>query len=250
MTFKEETINCVQELKYKNSNRVSPFRLVYTAFDYASNESHKKLLNKVFAKGEALAKAVNPAASNNATHPREKEQILNNAAAGLLAEYCWKKYLNQKAGRDIVDYTEFTAASAQIDLVVLSNEKRIEVRSSFPRIGITFSICHKEKEFDILGPYSNSVKPGEVQKDFYTRTLFHIPEGRSFLEVAKKDNFKVYLTGGATWDMMTDDAVSKEKTLRPHDAVAAAAYQESKFRVVPFSKALDTIEIFNLINQE
>ena len=71
-------------------------------------------------------------------------------------------------------YILFDDASRQIDLKVISNNKKIEVRSSFPRNGIEFAICHPSYEFDVIGPYSNNYKPGEIQKDYYVRTLFHL----------------------------------------------------------------------------
>lgn len=248
MKLFEQEINCRQLESYKYSNRIKPFKVAVFQFDYVSNDKDKALLDKIFHKGSILAEKVNPAAANNASMKRNRTRLENNASAGLLAEYCWKKYINLKAKKNIVDYTEFTDASVQIDLVVLENNKLIEVRSSFPRNGIEFAICSMTYEFDILGPYSNSVKPGEIQKDFYIRTLFHIPAGKTFLHVAKGNGFKVYLTGGATWDMMIDDQVSKNKDLLPDDFVSQVQEEKSLYRVVPFSKSIDTVGIFDLIN--
>jgi hypothetical protein len=247
MVFKEKTINCNELEGYKNSNRIKPFNLTYTTFNYQSSLKDKEFIDKIIVKGEELAKKVNPGAANNSNKSRKKERLINNASAGLLAEYCWKQYINKKANSNIVDYTEFTDAATQIDLYTIANNKLIEVRSSFPRNGIQFSICHATYEFDILGPYSNTVKPGEIQKDFYVRTLFHITAGKSFLELIKEDRFNVFLTGGATWNMMNDSTISKNKDLVPEDSFLPDE-EKSTFRVVPFSKSLDTVEIFNLIN--
>ena len=248
MIFIEQIINCTQHNDYKNSKRSTPFTIARSTLNYVSNPNHKTFIDKIIGKGKVLAQKVNPAAANYSTKTRKKERLINNATAGLLAEYAWKQYINQKAGTKVVDYTEFTDAATQIDLYVISNNKLIEVRSSFPQNGLVFAICHATFEFDILGPYSNTVKPGEIQKDFYTRTLYHIPKNTSFMELLKKDNFKVYLTGGATWDMMTNTDVSKNKDLLPQDAVTIAEEEKSTYRVVPFSKALDTDKIFDLIN--
>lgn len=247
MRISEKIINCRELDYYKNSKRTLPFNVAIFHFDYLSNNKDKEFLDKVFSKGEILARKVNPAAANLSSYNRTSNRILNNATAGLLAEFCWKKYINYKAESEIVDYTEFTSASVQIDLMVLKNSKLIEVRSSFPRHGIEFALCNKNYEFDILGPYSNTVKPSEIQKDFYTRTLFHIPSGKSFLEIAKQDGLQVFLTGGATWEMMADDDISKNKHLLPDDFISQEQNAKSVFRVVPFSKALDTLEIFDLI---
>ena len=247
MIINEEIINCRQYPDYKYSKRIAPFTLAHITFCYETDISDKRLLDRIFLKGEELAQKVNPAAANLSRFPRKRDRLINNASAGLLSEYCWKKYINHKSGKETVDYTEFTEASSQIDLIVIGNQKLIEVRSSFPRNGIVFSICHQKYEFDILGPYTNSVKPGEIQKDFYTRTLYHIPAGKSFLDLAKKDGFKSYLTGGATWEMMTDNEISFSKDLLPDDAVSIAEEDRSSYRVVPFSKAIDSPGIIDLI---
>lgn len=249
MRFTEEIIDCTQLESHKDSKRKTPFKIAVFHFDYISSEKDRTFLDQIFVKGEILAKKVNPAAANISSYKRSKMRLINNAAAGLLAEYCWKKYINHKANSEIVEYTEFTDASVQIDLIVLKNNKLIEVRSSFPRNGVDFAICSANYEFDILGPYSNSVKPGEVQKDFYTRTLFHIPKGSSFMDLAKNDGFQVFLTGGATWDMMINKGISKNKDLLPDDYVSQVQEEKSVYRVVPFSKAIDTTGIFDLINK-
>lgn len=247
MKITEKTIKCRDIENYENSNRIRDFNIAIFTFDYDGDD--RKFLDKVIQKGTILAQRVNPAAANNASHKRKKERLINNATAGLLAEYCWKQYINSKSGKTIVDYTKFDGASSQIDLVTINKGKLIEVRSSFPRNGIEFAICHEEFQFDILGPYSNLVKPGEIQKDFYTRTLFHIPNGTTFLQLLKKASFNVYLTGGATWEMMIDDKFSINKNLLPEDAVSVNEDEQSAYRVVPFDKALDTIEIFELIRE-
>lgn len=248
MKISEEQLNCAEINSYKNTNRNTPFTIAIFQFEYNSSTDDYNFLNKIFKKGQELAEKVNPAAANNSSYRRNRERLINNAAAGILAEYCWKKYLNRKAKEPIVEYTEFTDASVQVDLIVSKKKKLVEVRSSFPRNGIEFAICSKQYEFDILGPYSNSVKPKEIQKDFYTRTLFHVPKNKTFLEVAKSDGFRVYLTGGATWEMMVDNNYSKNKNLLPDDYVSQVQETKSSYRVVPFSKSLDTLEVFDLIN--
>ena len=64
----------------------------------------------------------------------------------------------------------------------------------------------------MIGPYSNNYKPGEIQKDYYVRTLFHLYNPTDIISMISADSFKVYLTGGATWDMMIDNDYSKNKT--------------------------------------
>lgn len=136
----------------------------------------------------------------------------------------------------------------QIDLKVISNNKKIEVRSSFPRNGIEFAICHPSYEFDVIGPYSNNYKPGEIQKDYYVRTLFHLYNPTDIISMISADSFKVYLTGGATWDMMIDNDYSKNKTLLPDFGLGVI--QKASYRVVPFSKSKDTREIKRVIIED
>jgi hypothetical protein len=178
---------------------------------------------------------------------RDESRIYNNCLAGLLAEYCWKYELNYKKG-DYVSSTEFEEASTQIDLITKDN-KKIEVRSSFPRNGIEFALFHPEHQFDVIGPYTNSVKPGEIKKDYYVRTLYPINiKECSMKDYMEKDEFEVFLTGGATWDMMTDKNLYMIKSFIPEDEINAERLKKkSEYRVIPFSKALDTSEIVKKI---
>lgn len=246
MTITEEVINCRELLDYRRSTRITPFTVVCFTFNYVSDERDRRRLDTILAEGIRLADLVNPAAANASEQARSRSRIVNNATAGVLAELCWKLFINRRAGREVVSNTAYTSASNQIDLIINGNNKRIEVRSSFPRNGINFAICHQIYQFDILGPYSNSVKPGEIQKDFYVRILYHIPRNNTFLDLLKLDNFKAYLTGGATWTMMTNNSISKNKNLQPEDEISDNS-SSSIYRVVPFSNALHTIEIYNLI---
>jgi hypothetical protein len=179
-------------------------------------------------------------------HERSPERILADCIAGVVSEYFWKLYLNSE--ENVVSETEFDDASRQIDLKVISNNKKIEVRSSFPRNGIEFAICHPSYEFDVIGPYSNNYKPGEIQKDYYVRTLFHLYNPTDIISMISADSFKVYLTGGATWDMMIDNDYSKNKTLLPDFGLGVI--QKASYRVVPFSKSKDTREIKRVIIED
>lgn len=255
-----ENIHCPTH--FKKSCRTQPFRAIKYTFQYQSEKEDKRIISYFLQKGFQLAQKVNPKAANNGTQERKFTKIVNNCIAGLLAEGLWRHYLNQE--KELVTATTMQDAKAQIDLKILANHKKIEVRSSFPRNGIPFAICHPTKQFDILGFYSNSYKPGEVQKDYYVRTLFHlgvkkywkkdgreIPIMEKLVDKAKKDNFEVYLTGGATWQMMTNDQISLQKNLIPEDEFTLSRLKnKSLYRVVPFSQALDSVEVYELIKGE
>ncbi len=236
---------------YQDTKRVKPFTVVECRFFYQSDEADKKLVNDLIAKGNSLAEKVNPKAANTAAQERTYIRILNNCVAGLVAEYLWQRYLNRK--NNIVVETTFSEAKTQVDLEIIPNGKKIEVRSSFPYATIAYVLCHGEKEFDVLGSYANSYKAGEIEKDFYVRTLFRVrklPDNNreSFIERLKQDGYEAYLTGGATWEMMADDKVSKSKSLKNREALSIAESEEqTDYKVVPFSKALDTPEMYKAI---
>ncbi|KLT68717.1 hypothetical protein [Flavobacterium sp. ABG] len=247
------------------TKRKTPFHIAKYTFNYQSDAADKALLDKIIAEGTVLANKVNPGAANNGSQKREYEKILNNCIAGILSEYLWKHFLNSKSDTPVVRETKYEGASTQIDLEVIANNKKIEVRSSFPRNGIVFSLCSSTDEFDVIGMYSNSYKPAEIQKNYYVRALFHlalerywqkdantrIPIVEKLLVKMKTDGFEAFLTGGATWEMMINDNIGKAKNFIPHDEKSIGRLNTAtSYRVVPFSKALDTKKIFDMITSE
>lgn len=237
MNVEYNKIECFKA--FSNTKRTTPFRVVIYTLNYQSDSLDKILIDDLLIKADELASKVNQYGANNSTAIRPKNVILANSIAGVVSEFFWRNYLNRD--NIYVSETEFTDSSTQIDLKVIHNNKKIEVRSSFPRNGIDFAICHPYYQFDILGPYHNSYKAGEIQKDYYVRTLFHLDKPIDIIQKIKEDNFKIYLTGGATWEMMIDDRYAINKDLIPQDDLYERA--KSTYRVVPFSNALDTEEI-------
>ena len=248
MNISLETIDCQTYPGHADSRRTKPFLIAKIEFFGQSNTLDKIVLRSIREQGQRLAAVVNSKAANDSTAARLPTRRLNNAIAGVLAEYCWRHFLNSVSTETLVTETPFAAAAHQIDLQTLHTGRSIEVRSSFPRNGVAFAICSSRHEFDILGPYKNDYKPDEIQKDFYLRTLYHLPTPLDFLNTYQHDGFCVYLTGGATWAMMADDAVAVQKTLLPEDDLREAAV-ESVYRVVPFSRALDTGQMVQAIRQ-
>lgn len=243
MRYWHDEINCNEQ--FPMTRRESPFCVIGYLFNYYDSLD-KNILDSIFLQSQQLAQNVYAAAANNSTMYRSKNRILANCIAGLMSEYCWRHFLNYK--KETVRVTPFISSSNQIDLEIISNHKRIEVRSSFPRNGIDFAICHPTKEFDILGPYSNTYKPGEVMKDYFVRTLFHLENPFRILKKIKSSEFALYLTGGATYKMMFDSNISIEKDLIPEDNIRIQT--SSSYRVVPFHNALDCRQIYNLITNE
>lgn len=243
MKYWHDEIICKEH--FSHTKRESPFCIIGYQFDY-TNAEDKTLLDDILECSRMLSEKVNSGAANDSTSSRSKDRLLANCIAGITSEYCWRHFFNYKT--KCVSTTKFESAANQIDLEIIANAKRIEVRSSFPRNGIEFSICHPEKEFDILGPYSNAYKPGEVHKDYYVRTLFHLDSPTDIIKKIKSQEFTVFLTGGATHDMMFNPSLSKDKDLIPEDTFGVR--ERTTYRVVPFHNALDCREIYRLITNE
>ena len=241
------TINCREH--DAKTNMARPFNVIKYTLNYQSNNADKKLIDHLIAEGTRLANSVNPGAANDANLKRSYNRISSNCIAGAVSEYLWKEYLNQE--RETVTTTKMKDAGTQIDLAIISNNKKVEVRSSFPRNGIPFAVCSRQYQFDIIGPYSNSYKPGEIQKDYYIRALFHLQNPTGLLSRIKQNGFEAYLTGGATWQMMINPQFAIEKDFIPDDEMSIKRIaSKTSYRVVPFSSALDTIEIYKLIMAE
>jgi len=234
---------CRNNPTYRHSKRLLPFNYVTCSFNYNSSPTDKAIIDSLLVKAHELADSVYIGAANDPTLLRNKDRVLNNCIAGVLAEYSWKHYLNQDS--EVVTETPFNSASNQIDLQIITNSKTIEVRSSFPRNGISFAICHPSFQFDIIGPYVNSYKPEEIQKNFYIRTLYPFTSNLISTKI-KEDGFDVYLTGGATWEMMINSEIAINKNFIPEDELDPKRIgTASNYRVVPFDKVLDTLQIKN-----
>ena len=225
--------------------RKAPFMAHKYTFFYESFPEDKLKIDKYIKRAEDLAGKVNKGAANDSRRRRSSDVIMANALAGVVSEALWRHFLN--TGCKFVEYTLFEDAAKQIDLIT-SEGMKIEVRSSFPRNGVEFAICHPIHQFDILGPYNNGYKPDEIKKDYYVRVLYTYAQPTDILEGIKKDGFAVYLTGGATWQMMNDAKLSKVKNLVPEDGFLQEG--TTSYRVVPFSNALDTYQIKDAILRE
>ena len=237
-------VNCKEH--FEETRRSAPFIYVKYKLDYESDVDDRSLIDTFVEKATQLAERVNPHPANAHAEVRLPDTILANSIAGVVSEYFWKDFLNMD--QILVRETEFDEAAKQIDLETVHGAKRIEVRSSFPRNGVPFALCHPENQFDILGPYANTTyKPGEIRKDFYVRTLFEAENPTDIIKMIRQDNFSLYLTGGATISMMQTRGIYTEKRLLPEDAIGAAG--QAKYRVVPFSRALDTFQIQAMIRQ-
>jgi hypothetical protein len=69
-----------------------------------------------------------------------------------------------------------------------------------------------------------------------------------FIERIKNDTLIFYLTGGAMWAMMNDDTISLEKDFIPEDELNIERLGKSSiYKVFPFSNALDSFNMINVI---
>lgn len=228
---------------YEHAKRRKPFITIEYCFSYSED---KDLVDKLLEDAKKLHDNVCPKAANDSVHDRNTNVIMANCIAGVFSEYCWALLLNTKG--KYVETTDFSSAATQIDLRVIRNNRRIEVRSSFPRNGVVFSVCHPQFEFDILGPYANEYKPGEISKDYYVRALFPAQYPTDIISKVKSESFSVFLAGGATCAMMNDPKIAITKSLVPEDAF----YQEIKteYKVVPYHNALDCKEMYYAITED
>jgi hypothetical protein len=248
MIFDIEKLICTDF--FDDTNREKDFYCSKVVLSPKTNSYDRHILKQLITQGTELAKKVNPGAANDASLKRDYNRILINSIAGLTAEYLWKAFLNLTNIDTIVIETEMEDVSKQIDLKTIKNNLSIEVRSSFPRNGLSFAICHPKYQFDIIGPYSNGYKPDEIQKNFYARTLFPF-DFNEFNNAIKEDGFTVYLTGGATWEMFENNKITKKKTFIPEDEITIDRLStKSEYLVIPFCDALDSIELFNKIKSQ
>lgn len=241
MNFEDIQING-NEGSYSKYNFDIEYDIVKVTFN-RKNKNDLALLEEIYDKGIELSNLVRANAANEGNRVRDARTLEINAISGVLAEYAWKEYINDRAGRNVVDFTEYTDPREQIDLQITNTDIKIEVRSSFVRNGLQFALCNRTYRFDILGPYTNIYKPNETFKHFYLRVLYPY-EPNTFNQNFKKDNVEVYLTCGATLEMMQDDDIFEYKHLTPAESLINI---QSEYRVIPLEKSLDTQEIIDEI---
>lgn len=225
------TVNCQAPANTSYINRV--FNIIQCTLQRGTPE-----YNDLLERAEQLARLVNAGAANNSEYERNLQRRRIDSFGGLCAEYGWEKYINSILG-NIASPTPFTDASVQIDIQLLNGE-RIEVRSSFPYKGVKFALCNDAANFKNIGPYSNSIKPGEVQKNLYLAVLFDTQKQ----QLLTADTITFSLVGGSTWDMMV--RVGQNVTLTPWDDDSFAV--RSTYRVVYLKNALDAPQVIEAIS--
>ena len=219
--FSENVLDCQHPININSINR--KFAIVN-----CSIEKDSDYYNDIFHQAKDLASKVNPSAANDSFSSRDGKRLIHDAFGGLLAEIGWRNYLESKFGK-ITRSVPFSNAAHQFD-IVFTNGEIAEVRSSFVRNGVKFALCHKDANFKNIGPYSNSVKPNEIQKNLYLGVLFETDK-KLILEVEK---IFFSLVGGSTWEMMVN--IGEDELLKPEGGIVQ---NKSNYRVIKFMNALD-----------
>ncbi len=244
MKFSPGVLNCADH--YPATNRVKGFRYIQVDLNPKTNSNDKDLVERLIHQAQNLADQVHRGAANDASFLRTGERLLRNVLAGLLSERAWCLAMNALTKNQSLQPTEFTYSQEQIDLIT-QDGKTIEVRSSFPRKGLAFAICNPSYEFDVIGPYINEYKPKEISKSIYVRTLFPFDES-DLIERVTNTNIQLFLTGGATQEMFNKPNLFTQKSLAAmEDVILNQSGPTSNYKVIPFSKALDTLEIAEIL---
>lgn len=174
----------------------------------------------------------------NSSEERADDIIEIDNKSGLIAELACEEILSWLYGKNNVTKPSNKSSHNQIDIMIAG--KTIEVRSSCVRNGIDFAIFSPDKKngndsyFDVIGPYSNGYKPGEVEK-------------KQFDSLLMKEYLRLYITGGATKQMMNDPLKYKVKHLIP---AGGEVETEADYRVIPLAKSLDVTEFFDTLEKE
>ncbi|WP_374464992.1 hypothetical protein [Chryseobacterium sp.] len=222
MEINKEIIEC--QIPPNQSNVNKSFYIIRCVITKGTPE-----YDEILKRSEDLAKLVNKVAANQSEYERNYSRRVIDSFGGLCAEYGWEKAINTVFG-EIASPTAFTDASIQIDIQLINGEK-LEVRSSFPYKGVKFAICNNYANFKNIGPYSNTVKPGEIQKNFYLCVLFDTQKK----DLLTADKIIFSLVGGSTWDMMLKSGVNT--SLTPYDDDSFAV--RSNYKVIKLCDALD-----------
>jgi hypothetical protein len=244
MIFSSGVLECGK--LYPETKRAHPFRFIKVLLSPTTDPKDRELINALSAEADELAQQVNKGSANDATAIRSMDRLRRNALAGLLSERAWRLALNHLVGTEYIQPTTFDGSRDQVDLIS-TDGKRIEVRSSFPRKGFEFAICHPKYEFDVIGPYVNLYKSGETPKDIYVRTLFPFDESELFERISNS-RIDFFLAGGASKEMFQDVSMVVTKSMTPmDDIILNQAGPETNYKVIPFSKSLDTLQVAEIL---
>lgn len=205
-------------------------------------------MQDIIAKAEIIEDRLN-AGQANSSEERDKKTIKIDNLSGLIAEHACDVILRRYLGKEKVEKPSSETSKNQIDIILADGKRTIEVRSSCVKNGIDFALFAKPKDrtdeqyFDVIGPYSNGYKPGEIEKDLYMRVLYCC-EKKDFLKLLEQPVLALYITGGATKEMMQNETIYQIKHLVP---AGGEVEIESDYRVIPLGKSLDIADFIKTI---
>ena len=194
---------------------------------------------RVFSYAKAIEGKLNRGQANSSENRSEEIVAIDNLS-GVIAEYACYDVLRNYF-KDAVKKPSSSGSVNQIDIMLAGVKKTVEVRSSCVRNGIDFALFCKpnnnaeEQYFDVIGPYSNGYKPGEIIKDYYMRVLYCCKK-EDFLDMINQKEVRLYITGGVTGEMIRDSSISQVKHLTPKGGEVKL---ESDYIVVPLGKSMD-----------
>ncbi len=207
-----------------------------------SIDTKSEWMKDVLAKAKKIEGKLNAGKANDSASERDAETVASDNNSGLIAENACYVFLQYIFGKEAVSKPSSESSKNQIDIELSGIKKTIEVRSSCIRNGVEFAVFAKDPNdnehtqyFDVIGPYNNEYKPEEVLKDYYMRVIYHC-NIKDFDALLQRDTLELYLTGGATKEMLEDSTLYEVKHLYPKDGEVEV---ESEYRVIPLSKSLD-----------
>ncbi len=251
LCFADDQMKQVTLKTFKNKSRLVKYveRDVFTCIEL--NIPNKgNWMKRVCAYAETVMGDLNRGQANTSKQRSASTVEIDNLS-GLIAEHACDTILRWQFGDENIIKPRSDNSFNQIDIELITG-KTIEVRSSCVRNGIEFALFAKDtadsrqQYFDVIGPYSNSYKPGEQLKDYYMRVLYACDK-KNFMELFERPVLQLFITGGATKAMMQDTDVYQNKHLVP---AGGQVRVESDYRVVPLGKSLDAPEFLHVLARE
>lgn len=179
--------------------------------------SDNPFLENVRQKAASINRHLNSHSANTGT-VRSDETVSADNLIGLIAEYACYEILKNKLGEANVIKPSSDSSRNQVDIQLVTGHK-IEVRSSCIKNGLEFALF--SQYIDVIGPYyNNTYKSYENVKDFYMRVIYVGETGSIYNDILKGSNVSLYITGGATKQMLKQIGYRKNMT-SPADNKAA-----------------------------
>lgn len=180
---------------------------------------------------------------------RSDEVVTADNLIGLIAEFaCYQILIKELGDKSVVKPTSENSHN-QIDIQLISG-KTIEVRSSCIRNGLEFALFGVDRRsnkqyIDVIGPYYNTAyKKDENFKDFYMRVIYVGDTASVFSNIINGGNVVLYITGGATKQMLEDIGYRKFMT-SPADS---RAREKGDYLVVQISDSFDYPDFIEQLN--